>query len=67
VVVVGVTFPTGTNGCTGPLVPVYGSSTMKAFILQAADYCGTFASPSTAPNVEYADGSCAGCLVHSCD
>jgi len=59
----GVTFPTGTNGCTGPLVGVYGSSAAKAFILQAArDYCATFATPSSAPDVEYADGgaSCPG-------
>ncbi len=61
----GVTFSTGTNGCTGPLVGIYGSSAAKAFILQAArDYCATFATPSSAPDVEYADGgdSCPGDL-----
>jgi len=54
----GVTFPTGTNGCTGPLVGIDGSSAAKAFILQAArDYCATFATPSSAPDVEYTDSS----------
>lgn len=59
----GVTFPTGTNGCTGPLVGVYGSSAIKGLILQSAtDYCATFANKATAPDVEYAGGgdSCPG-------
>jgi hypothetical protein len=58
-----VQFTTGTNGCTGMLVGVYGSSAIHSFIqAAAADYCNTFADKSTAPDVEYAAGgdSCPG-------
>ncbi len=54
----GLTFPTGTNGCTGPLVPIYGEDALKAYILaEAASFCAAYGSG--APDVEYADGGTA--------
>jgi hypothetical protein len=36
----GISFPGDTNGCFGPLVGVFGSSSLKDFILATAqDYC----------------------------
>ena len=58
--------PVGTNGCTGPLVVVYGSSAMQTYILgTAASFCATFTTPeakAAAPDVEYVAGgdSCPG-------
>jgi len=61
----GITFPTGTNGCTGPLVGVYGASALQRYILsEAKDYCASFLPSqwASAPDVEYAAGgaSCPG-------
>jgi len=62
-VIHGITFATGTNNCTGPIVPVYGSSALKSFILKAAaDYCNNTSANPTHIDVEYASGgdSCPG-------
>ncbi len=60
----GITFPTGTNGCTGTLVGVYGDSTAQQYILgEARDYCASFplSQRASAPDVEYVAGaSCPG-------
>jgi hypothetical protein len=54
-----VDFPTGTNGCTGPLVGVFGSSALKSYVLAAAaDYCTAAAAnhggdKTQTPDVEY--------------
>jgi len=61
----GVPFATGTNGCTGPLVGVYGASALQTYILsEARDYCNAYppSQRASAPDVEYAAGgdSCPG-------
>ncbi len=61
----GVPFATGTNGCTGPLVGVYGASALQTYILsEARDYCNAYppSQRAGAPDVEYNAGgaSCPG-------
>ncbi len=61
----GVPFATGTNGCTGPLVGVYGASALQTYILsEARDYCNAYppSQRASAPDVEYTPGgaSCPG-------
>ena len=66
----GVPFATNTNGCNGNVIPVYGSSLLKVYMLQSAiDYCAAFkaahgGSGAGGPDVEYASGgdSCPGAL-----
>ena len=61
----GIPFPPPSNGCTGPLVGVYGASALQRYILsEAKDYCNAFppSQRASAPDVEYAVGgaSCPG-------
>jgi hypothetical protein len=60
----GITFPTGTNGCTGPVVGIYGSAELRNFVRgSAADFCNSFspAQRATAPDVEFvASDACPG-------
>ncbi len=61
----GIPFPPPSNGCTGPLVGVYGASALQAYILsEARDYCNAYppSQRASAPDVEYAagGGSCPG-------
>ncbi len=61
----GVPFATGTNGCTGPLVGVYGASALQTYIQsEARDYCNAYppSQRASAPDVEYTAGgaSCPG-------
>jgi len=61
----GVPFATGTNGCTGPLVGVYGASALQTYIQsEARDYCNAYppSQRASAPDVEYTPGgaSCPG-------
>jgi len=58
----GISFPTGTNSCTGPLVAVYGASALQGYIrAMALDYCNSFppSQQAGAPDVEYAAGGTA--------
>ncbi len=53
----GLAFPTGTNGCAGPLVAVAGDAAMQTYILsEARDYCASYppSQRATAPDVEVA-------------
>ncbi len=66
----GVPFATGTNGCTGPLVGVYGASALQTYIQsEARDYCNAYppSQRANAPDVEYTAGgdSCPGALYAS--
>ncbi len=64
----GLTFSTGANGCSGPLVPVVGDAAMQTYILsEARDYCNSYPSSqrASAPDVEiassrYTDAACTG-------
>jgi hypothetical protein len=61
----GITFSTNTNGCLGPLVGIYGETSLRNYILATAeDYCNfqlaDGVDPYGAIDVEWADGG-SGC------